>query len=221
MQIKEIFTIPDEQKATEKAFCRVLISTICWTVLCMICLAGTTWAWFTASVESKENVIEIASATAYVSVNGQEISQAYQTDSEGEFDICVRLEHSENDWKVPVYVLMYVTQQENSSCYYFTFTSGGQMEQNLRLPIAELTNVSFQVSWIAPAEAKPVEELAQTIEELEETESTQESTETTDPTGESISAEETSASENTTEPEPEETETSAPTEESISPEESS
>lgn len=201
MQIKELFTIPDEQKVTEKAFCRVLISTICWTMLCMICLAGTTWAWFTASVENKENVIEIASATVHVSVNGQEIDQAYQTDSEAEYEICVRLEHSGQDWKVPVYVLMYVTQQENSSCYYFTFTNGGQLEQNLSLPIAGMTNLSFQVSWIAPAEAKSVEELTQIIGETGGTETGESGTETAAPADETETPEESAPAEGDTSPE--------------------
>lgn len=62
MRIKDLFTVPEGEKVTEQVFHRVLISSICSILLCMTCLAGTTWAWFTVSIENTGNVIEIASA---------------------------------------------------------------------------------------------------------------------------------------------------------------
>ena len=59
MGIKKLFTVPEGEKITEQVFCRVLISSICSMLLCMACLAGTTWAWFTVSIENTGNVIEI------------------------------------------------------------------------------------------------------------------------------------------------------------------
>ena len=61
MRIKDLFTVPEGEKVTEQVFHRVLISSICGILLCMACLAGTTWAWFTVSIENTDNVIEIAS----------------------------------------------------------------------------------------------------------------------------------------------------------------
>lgn len=61
MRIKDLFTVPEGEKVTEQVFRRVLISSICSILLCMACLAGTTWAWFTVSIENTDNVIEIAS----------------------------------------------------------------------------------------------------------------------------------------------------------------
>jgi len=60
LRIRDCFTIPEGQKATEKAFGRVLLASVCSVFLCMACLVGTTLAWFTVSVENPGNVIEIA-----------------------------------------------------------------------------------------------------------------------------------------------------------------
>lgn len=59
MRLKDLFTVPEGQKVTEKYFHRVLISSICSILLCMSCLAGTTWAWFTVSIENQGNEIQI------------------------------------------------------------------------------------------------------------------------------------------------------------------
>lgn len=191
MRIKELFTIPEDQKATEQAFRRVLISTVCCITLCMVCLAGTTWAWFTVDIVNEGNEIQIASAYAQVTVNGQPMAQTRQTALSGENNICVRLEHSEKIWKSPVYVLMYITRMDASQCYYFTFLCGEGQEQYLKLPAMENASLSFQVSWIAPVGAEPVEELLKQLTNSADPEATEESqlpeettipTETTAPT---------------------------------------
>ena len=61
MSIKDFFTVPENEKISDRAFTRVLISTICGILLCMICLAGTTWAWFISNVEGPGSVMSIAS----------------------------------------------------------------------------------------------------------------------------------------------------------------
>lgn len=60
MRIKDLFTVPTNQKVTEKYLYRVLISSVCSILLCMASLAGTTWAWYTVSIENEGNVIQIA-----------------------------------------------------------------------------------------------------------------------------------------------------------------
>jgi len=78
LRIKELFTVPKDEKITEKAFARVLLSSVCSILLCMTCLAGTTWAWFTVSVENTGNVIQIGTAqanAAIVSVDGEEVPE--------------------------------------------------------------------------------------------------------------------------------------------------
>lgn len=71
MRLKNLFSVPAEEKVTEKHLRRVLISSICSILLCMSCLAGTTWAWFVAGVENTENMIHIASPEVVVTVDGK------------------------------------------------------------------------------------------------------------------------------------------------------
>lgn len=59
MRIKRLFTVAPEEKLTEKRLLQVLVSSVCSMLLCMSCLAGTTWAWFTVSVENHDNEIRI------------------------------------------------------------------------------------------------------------------------------------------------------------------
>ena len=75
MKIKELFTVPEGQKVTEKVFHRVLISSICSILLCMSCLVSTTWAWFTVSIENQGNEIQIVDFEVSVTQNGVEIAQ--------------------------------------------------------------------------------------------------------------------------------------------------
>lgn len=49
-----------KETTIEQQFYRVLASSVCGILLCMSCLVGTTWAWFMASVENTENVIQLA-----------------------------------------------------------------------------------------------------------------------------------------------------------------
>ena len=60
MRIQSLFTVPEGEKVTEKAFGKVLLSSVCSILLCMACLMGTTWAWFRADLENKENLIQTA-----------------------------------------------------------------------------------------------------------------------------------------------------------------
>lgn len=51
-------TKPD--KLTDKAFSRLLVTSILGILVCVACLCSTTWAWFTGSAEGKDNQIKMA-----------------------------------------------------------------------------------------------------------------------------------------------------------------
>ena len=69
MGIKGLFTVPEGEKVTEKHLYRVLISSICCIVLCMVCLVSTTWAWYTTTIVSEGNVIEIGDFQVKVEID--------------------------------------------------------------------------------------------------------------------------------------------------------
>lgn len=66
--IKNLFTVADNEKVTEKHMMRVLISTVCSVLICMTCLVSTTWAWYTATVTSEGNVLDIGQWTPIQSI---------------------------------------------------------------------------------------------------------------------------------------------------------
>lgn len=57
-KLKYLFTVPENEKVTEKHMMRVLISTVCSVLLCMTCLVSTTWAWYTVTITSEDNLIK-------------------------------------------------------------------------------------------------------------------------------------------------------------------
>ena len=57
------------EKVTEKIFLRAMISSVLGIILCTVCLAGMTWAWFSDSVTSHSSNITSASFSVKVTVN--------------------------------------------------------------------------------------------------------------------------------------------------------
>ena len=74
MRLKDLFTVPTGEKVTEKHLNRVLVSSICGLLLCMACLVGTTWAWFTDSVVDDGNVIQIGTPQVVLKLDGADVA---------------------------------------------------------------------------------------------------------------------------------------------------
>lgn len=55
-----LFYVPKYEKVSDKAFLRIMLSSIFGILICGICLAGLTWAWFTSSISSTANTITAA-----------------------------------------------------------------------------------------------------------------------------------------------------------------
>lgn len=162
MRIKELFTVPNGKNVTEKAFARVLFSSICSILLCMACLAGTTWAWFAVSIENTGNVIQIATVTADISITDDvtstiaESPDNHYTLESGTYAIAVNVQNDATDWKHPVYVLMSTVSGEKTEYYYFTFDPENREPQQVGLDCSDSITVSFSVSWVEPVSAEPV-----------------------------------------------------------------
>ena len=182
MRIKECFTVPEGTKVTEKIFSKVLLSSICSILLCMACLASTTWAWFAVSIDNKGNEIQIASVRAGITIENANDNSKIDTNSEeggcileaGTYDIGICLDNTAsglddlNRQQNDVYVVMTVTHNTESKSYYFTFA--GQAKEDKKLSGIQIGNgaatVSFAVSWIKPASATPVGSEAVVIGEI-------------------------------------------------------
>ena len=66
--IKSAFYIPKHTKPTDTNILRLLLPSVLGVILCMVCLAGMTWAWFTASVQTKPHTIAAAHFDVTVSI---------------------------------------------------------------------------------------------------------------------------------------------------------
>ena len=64
----DLFYVPKYEKVSDKAFSRIMLSSVFGILLCGICLAGLTWAWFSSTVTSTANTITAAKFTVDISV---------------------------------------------------------------------------------------------------------------------------------------------------------
>lgn len=166
MCIKELFTVPEGTKVTEKLFGKVLLSTVCSILLCMACLVSTTWAWFTLDIENKDNGITIAKVTPIPEILGDSpvsMEENVYTLNEGTYSVSLQLDTDAtgddlNHPRGKVYVLMLVSHNGNSYSYYVPFDgTPGEQHRFDNLQIAGGTaTVSFCVSWVEPAAAEKV-----------------------------------------------------------------
>ena len=58
--IKSVLYIPKHSKPADENIMRLLLPSFVGILICMVCLAGATWAWFSASVTSAGNTIAAA-----------------------------------------------------------------------------------------------------------------------------------------------------------------
>ena len=70
--IKSALYIPKHTKPTDSNIMRLLLPSFLGIVLCMICLAGMTWAWFSASVQTAPQTITAANYDITVTVTDEE-----------------------------------------------------------------------------------------------------------------------------------------------------
>lgn len=165
MKIAHLFTVPAGEKVTEKAFLRVLISSVCSMLLCMGCLFGTTWAWFTLEIDNPQNEIQIAKVEfkeLTLTRGGKKITKNATT---GAFDLTAGTYSLKMDVtndaaapKRPVYVVMTLRVDQTVKSFYFPLLSGeGTVEQEDLLELAGgKATLSFALSWVIPASAENV-----------------------------------------------------------------
>lgn len=72
--LKSIFYTAKHSKPTDENIMRLLLPSFLGIVLCMVCLAGSTWAWFSASISTSPQTIEAANFDIAVTVNGKPVS---------------------------------------------------------------------------------------------------------------------------------------------------
>ena len=78
--LKRFFYEPRHAKPTDENIMRLLTPSILGIILCMVCLAGATWAWFSDSIQTGPQTITAASYDLDVSISD---SDGKTVDAEG------------------------------------------------------------------------------------------------------------------------------------------
>ena len=160
MSIKDFFTVPENEKISDRAFTRVLISSICGILLCMICLAGTTWAWFISNVEGPGSVMAIATISVDATImQGEDEVVAAEDGSytlpAGNYTLHVTVDNDATATVPWVYVLLSATEGEEESHHYWAFdTSPGEATVAITVDSAPVT-LHLYTRWAQP-EAEPM-----------------------------------------------------------------
>ena len=71
-----LFYVPKYEKVSDVSFSRIIVSSVLGILLCIFCLAGLTWAWFSGSSSSAANSITAAEFKVKVTINGIDITSA-------------------------------------------------------------------------------------------------------------------------------------------------
>lgn len=94
--VEKWFCVPKDEKVSDRSLLRTMLSSVLGIMMCGICLAGLTWAWFSSSVTSTANNITAADfsvTTTFKNSNGEVVdptftNEGYSLDS-GDYTVTV------------------------------------------------------------------------------------------------------------------------------------
>ena len=215
MRMKDIFFPQPGQKVTEKYLRQVLVTSICSILLCMSCLVGTTWAWFTVSIEDAENVIHIAQEPPEVRVTVEESDIDFSARKLPAGTHTLLVAHPNEADDVQQKSILYVTFSVDEAVKgYVTLNQENNYMTSIQITTQQDCLVSWTVSWFTPGGVTPLDSNEIDLIVEDESEPTDETTEDpsasteeeTEPSSETIAPTQT-----TTDPSQTTTETTDPT----------
>ena len=169
--MKEKFVVRDDKKVTEKMLGRVLSSSIATVLLCMTCLAGTTWALFAVSIENKDNVIQIGKPEATVTVNGVDAELGSVLEA-GTYTM--KIDHGSVADDLKQKSTLYVTVTiDGTTSNYVVLGGNGLDTTEINLDIRKTCHLAWDATWFEPANAGALLENKITIDVEVPTEATQ------------------------------------------------
>lgn len=148
MRKRGAFEAVKKQKNMKKQLFGMLVSCMCGILLCAGCLAGSTWAWMTARVENKDNVICIGEPTVTVTTGGVNEETGAQI-------IGISHANEEDDFKQKsvLYVTLIIQKGTESLNIYTTLNGDNEYKHGIEILGAEGANLNWVASWVAPANA--------------------------------------------------------------------
>ena len=202
-----------EMKTAKRALSKVFVSSVCTILICVACLTGTAWAWYSAYIENTGSVIHIGDADVTVTIDGTEVSSGVEVSPEENEGSHMIVTHGGSEDAFRKRSTVYMTISANGqSCGYVELT---QKAVIILHPEIEC-ELKWETSWVEPQDEQPLADLAGTIRfEIVEAEETTAPTETapsepaTEPSEPAATTEPTTAP---SEPDPTTQPTTAPSE---------
>lgn len=148
-KLKRLFVLSKDEKVTEKALRRVLISSILGTVLCLNCLIGTTYAWYQYSVTFPENIIAVGSFATSGSYKKGDTSESFEFNGVDSYSFEIK-EVGKHEWllsnkgNVEGYYTVYVTDSRDDATTE-SFTTETIYPQSLARDVDKLVYVNITV----------------------------------------------------------------------------
>lgn len=159
MRIKSLFTVPKEEKVTEKSLRRVLTASVCSILICMSCLVGSSWAWFTSTLENTGNVIQIGEP-AEISVSGNfipaNVDNAGYLLGSGINELTLTVESTADDLGVrhPVYAVLqfhFVGSERSTEVdYAVLLNDDNNFSATIKVSAGEDVAMTVSPSWFQP-----------------------------------------------------------------------
>lgn len=157
------FSVPEDQKVTEKQMLTAIIGTAFSILVCMACMAGSAWAWFAVDVEYGDNAISMGTFAPVISVMdansmvlGQENDGGFALDA-GSYTVTVYAENCQ----VGGYVRMWFTDGINKAVDKWVtprlecgteLAEGERNKLTFTVQANELCYMHFQMGWGIPAQ---------------------------------------------------------------------
>ena len=156
MRIKGLFAVPEGAKVTEKLFGKVLLSSVCGILLCMACLIGTTWAWYTVSIDNAGNVIEIVKPDVTVKVDDALFTSG-DVLPEGDHTITISRTVNQDDLRKKMelyFVLVIQSEDRTPDVYKVTVTE----TSTVTVSAGTACTLTWETSWLVPENANEPQE---------------------------------------------------------------
>lgn len=146
--MKSVLYVPKHTKPTDENIIRLLLPSLVGIGICMVCLAGMTWAWFTASVTTPTQTITAAKYDVAVSVDGTAVSteNGQYTLNKGEHIVTLTAAGNAstgyckiifNNKDTPYYTPQFPNPKEQNPATEFTF----------KIEVSEVTKMTVIPTW--------------------------------------------------------------------------
>ena len=163
MRLKDLFTVPEGQKVTEKHLRRVLICSICSILLCMTCLISETWAWYTVTLDNPGNEIWIGTAEVKTQIGGQEVSSPCTLTGES---VALAITHGNQkddlQYRCDLYVTLTLTGNGQTTTLCAALNAQNDYTKTVTLNGFNGYTLSWTTSWFAPNNCQDLTQSAYT-----------------------------------------------------------